>query len=123
AVSADGQRLMELVEREYGRFFTATGQEARVLRDCRAALDADKSAAKDALIARQRQEQTATALAENRRELADLELRLGTAKHDADVERIRADAASAASGRVAVARGNLEIARQRVVSAEALLNT
>jgi hypothetical protein len=114
---------MELVEREYGRFFTATGQEARILRDCRAALDAAKSAAKDALIARQRQEQTATALAENRRELADLELRLGTAKHDADVERIRADAASAASGRVAVAQGNLEIARQRVVSAEALLNT
>jgi DNA repair exonuclease SbcCD ATPase subunit len=123
AVSAAGQRLMELVEREYGRFFTATGQEARVLRDCRAALDTAKLAAKDALIARQRQEQTATALAENRRELADLELRLGTAKHDADMERIRADAASAASGRVAVAQGNLEIAKQRVVSAEALLNT
>lgn len=123
AVSASGQRLMELAEAEYARYFTATGQEARVLRDARAGVDAATSTSNAASAALQRQEETATALAENRRDLFDLELRTQSAKRDAEAERIRADAAMVASGRVAVAQGNLDNAKQRAISTEATLNT
>ena len=40
AISGAGQRLMVLAEQEYGRYFTATGQDSKVLRDARAIVDA-----------------------------------------------------------------------------------
>jgi chromosome segregation ATPase len=123
AISAAGQRLIELVEEEYARYFTATGQETKVLRDARTGVDAATTAASVASTALQRQERTATALAENRRELSDLELRTQNAKRDAEAERIRAAAATVASGRVAVAQGDLDNAKQRAISTEATLNT
>src|SRR3984885_2760337 len=57
AISAAGQRLMALTEQEYGRYFTATGQESKVLRDARASVDASALASDAASAALQRQEQ------------------------------------------------------------------
>jgi DNA repair exonuclease SbcCD ATPase subunit len=123
AISAAGQRLMALAEQEYGRYFTATGQESKVLRDARASVQTSTSAFEAASAALQRQEQTASALADNRRELADLEARSQTAKQDAEATRGRADAAQAAAGRVGVARGALNTDVQRALSAAADLQT
>ncbi len=123
AISATGQRLMVLAEQEYNRFFTATGQEAKTLRDARAELNAAEMAFVEASEATSRQEQTAATLADKRRELLDLDARAQSAKQDAEAMRVRAEAVQAAGGRVAIAQGTLNTATARASNAEAALNS
>jgi DNA repair exonuclease SbcCD ATPase subunit len=123
AISAAGQRLMALAEQEYGRYFTASGQDSKVLRDARAELDGARAAFSLASEALRRQEQTAATLTDQRRELLNLEGRAQTAKQDAEAARGRADAARAARGRVEVAQGVVNTIAQRATGVEAALNT
>jgi AAA domain len=89
AISASGQRVMSLVEEEYQRYFTATGQEGKSLRDARVELRLAEERMAAATAALRRQEQTAQALASNRLELVELEGRRVKAQHDADAARDR----------------------------------
>jgi DNA repair exonuclease SbcCD ATPase subunit len=123
SISAAGQRLMTLAEQEYGRYFTATGQETRVLREARTELaeaDSTSAAASEAL---QRQEQTAAALAQNRSELSDLDTRVQSARRDSETARSKAEAAQIAGSRVALAQGNLSTVTLQLASVEGTLNT
>src|SRR5882757_8629057 len=54
AISAAGQRIMSSAEQEYQRYFTATGQEGKSLRDARAELRAAEERLAAATAARQR---------------------------------------------------------------------
>jgi hypothetical protein len=123
AISAAGQRVMLLAEQEYHRYFTATGQEAKVLRDARAAVDVSVTAVATASAALQRQEQTATTVADNRRELFDLSSRSQMARQDAEAARGKAEAAQAAASRVGVAQGAVNTAEQRALNAAENLKT
>jgi DNA repair exonuclease SbcCD ATPase subunit len=117
AISAAGQRIMSSAEQEYQRYFTATGQEGKSLRDARAELRAAEERLAAATAARQRQEQTAQGLANNRRELVELEGRRERAQHEADAARDRAEAAQTAGRLVATAQGALDTNVQKVASA------
>jgi DNA repair exonuclease SbcCD ATPase subunit len=117
AISAAGQRIMSSAEQEYQRYFTATGQEGKSLRDARAELRAAEEGLAAATAARQRQEQTAQGLANNRRELVELEGRRARAQHEADAARDRAEAAQTAGRLVATAQGALNTNVQKVASA------
>jgi hypothetical protein len=123
AISATGQRLMALAEQEYGRYFTASGQDAKVLRDTRAAHSAARAAFAVASDALQRQEQTATWLADQRRDLAALELRAQSAKRDAEAARVKSDASRVAEARVGLALGVLSTAVQRASGVDSNLST
>jgi DNA repair exonuclease SbcCD ATPase subunit len=117
AISAVGQRIMSSAEQEYQRYFTATGQEGKSLRDARAELRAAEERLAAATAARQRQEQTAQGLASNRRELVELDGRRARAQHEADAARDRAEAAQTAGRLVATAQGALNTNVQKVASA------
>jgi DNA repair exonuclease SbcCD ATPase subunit len=117
AISASGQRVMSLVEEEYQRYFTATGQEGKSLRDARAELRMAEDRLVAATAALQRQEQTAQAFASNRLELVELEGRRAKAQHEADSARDRAEAAQAAGRLVATAQGALNTNVQKAASA------
>ena len=121
AISASGQRVMSLVEEEYQRYFTATGQEGKCLRDARAELRVAEDRLAAATAALQRQQQTAQALASNRLELVELEARRAKAQHEADAARDRAEAAQAAGRLVATAQGVLNTNVQKVTSAREAL--
>ena len=108
AISPAGQQVMALAEAEYGRYFTATGQEGRSLRDARVELRTAEGQLAAATAALQRQEQTALALASNQQELGELEARRVRAKHEADAARDRAEAAQVAGRLVATAQGVLD---------------
>ena len=113
AVSAAGQRLMTLAEAEYSRFFTATGQDSKLLREARNRHTEAVAALEAANAALKRQEQTATTLADQLRELADLEARSQTARQEAETARSRADAAQQAATRQGIAQGALQTVTQR----------
>ena len=117
AISAAGQRIMSSAEQEYQRYFTATGQEGKSLRDARAELRTAEESLAAATAARQRQEQTAQGLANNRRELVESEGRRSRAQHEADAARDRAEAAHTAGRLVATAQGALNTNVQKVASA------
>ena len=121
AISASGQRVMSLVEEEYQRYFTATGQEGKSLRDARAELRVAEDRLTAATAALQRQQQTAQGLASNRLELVELEARRAKAQHEADAARDRAEAAQAAGRLVATAQGVLNTNVQKVTSAREAL--
>jgi hypothetical protein len=123
AISLAGQRVMSLAEDEYARYFTATGQEGRILRDARVVLREAEDRLAAATAALQRQEQTAQALANNRQELAELEARRVRAKHEADAARDRADAAQVAGRLVATAQGTLNTNLQKASSARETLDS
>jgi hypothetical protein len=112
---------MSLVEEEYQRYFTATGQEGKSLRDARAELRAAADRLAAATAALQRQQQTAQGLASNRLELVELEARRAKAQHEADAARDRAEAAQAAGRLVATAQGVLNTNVQKVTSARETL--
>jgi DNA repair exonuclease SbcCD ATPase subunit len=123
AISPAAQRLMALAEAEYGRYFTATGQDSKSLRDARAR-HAEAVAVFDAASAAlNRQEQTASALAENVRELTDLEARGKAARQEAEAARGRAEAAQQAASRVGVAQGEVRSAAQKVHGIADVLRT
>ncbi len=113
---------MSLVEEEYHRYFTATGQEGKSLRDARTELRVAQERLAAAAAALQRQEQTAQALASNRLELADLEGRRAAAQKEAQAARDRAEAAQAAGRLVATAQGALNTNIQKVASAREALS-
>ena len=117
AISAAGQQIMSSAEQEYQRYFTATGQEGKILRDARAELRAAEDRLAAATAARQRQEKTALGLAINRRELVELEARRARAQHEADAARDRAEAAQTAGRLVATAQGALNTNVEKVASA------
>jgi DNA repair exonuclease SbcCD ATPase subunit len=117
AISAAGQRIMSSAEQEYQRYFTATGQEGKSLRDARTELRAAEERLAAAAAARQRQEQTAQGLGNNRRELVELEGRRALAQHEADAARDRSEAAQTAGRLVATAQGVLNTDVQKVASA------
>jgi len=123
AISPTGQRVMSLVEQEYQRYFTATGQEGKALRDARAAVrDAEEKlvAATESL---QRQEKTAQALASNRQGLVELEARRARAQSEADAARNRAEAAQIAGRSVATAQGVVNTSVEKASSALDALNS
>jgi uncharacterized membrane protein YheB (UPF0754 family) len=117
AISAAGQRVMSLVEAEYQRYYTATGQEGKSLREARGELRMAEDRLAADTSALQRQEQTAQALASNRLELVELERRRLEAQRQADIARARAEAAQAAGQLVATAQGALDTNVQKVTSA------
>lgn len=117
AISAAGQRIMFSAEQEYQRYFTATGQEGKSLRDARAEVRAAEERLAAATSARQHQEKTAQQLANNRRELVELEGRRARAQHEADVARDRSEAAQTAGRLVATLQGALNTNVQKVASA------
>jgi len=123
AISVTGQRVMSRAEEEYGRYFTASGQEGRILRDARVELRAAEDRLAASTAALQRQEQTAQALASNRLELTELEARRVRAKHESDAARDRAEAAQAAGRLVATAQGALNTNVQKVASAREALSS
>ena len=118
AISPTGQRVMSLVEAEYQRYFTATGQEGKALRDARTALRELEERLTAATESLQRQEKTAHALANNRADLLDLEARQARARADFEVARDRAEAAQTAGRSVATARGMLNTNVLKVSSAQ-----
>ncbi len=118
AISSTGQRLMTLAEQEYARYFTATGQDSKLLREARSRHAEAVAALETATAALARQEQTATSLADNLRELSDLEARSKAARQEAESARGRAEAAQQAATRVGVAQGALQAVVQRVKGIE-----
>jgi DNA repair exonuclease SbcCD ATPase subunit len=116
-ISATGQRVMSLAEEEYQRYFTATGQEGRSLRDARGELRAAQERLAAATVALQRQEQTAQSLASNRLDLVELEGRRVEAQRQAEVARDRSEGAQAAGQLVAAAQGALDTNVQKASSA------
>lgn len=118
AISSTGQRLMTLAEQEYARYFTATGQESKNLREARSGHTEAVASFDAATAALKRQEQTATALADNLRNLSDLEARGKAARHEAESAKGRAEAAQQAATRVGVAQGALQAVLQRVKGIE-----
>lgn len=117
AISPTGQRVMALAEEEYQRYFTATGQEGKGLRDARAALREAEERLEAATQSLQRREMTAQALASNRVGLVELEARRARAQAEADSARSRADAAQVAGRSVATAQGVINTSVQKASSA------
>lgn len=122
AISPQGQRVMSLVEAEYQRYFTATGQDGKGLRDARSALREAQDRLAAATESLQRQQTTAQALETNRTELAELEARTSKARAEADSARDRAEAAQIAGRLVATAQGVLDTDIQKAASAQAALS-
>jgi DNA repair exonuclease SbcCD ATPase subunit len=122
AISPTGQRVMSLAEEEYQRYFTATGQEGKRLRDARAALREAEERLEAATESLQRQEKTAQALASNRVGLVELEARWTRAQIEADTARNRADAAQVAGRSVATAQGAVNTSTQKASNALEALN-
>lgn len=117
AISAAGQRVMSLAEQEYARYFTATGQEGKSLRDARTELRVAEESLAAATAALQRQERTAQEFANNKDALIELEARRERAQREADAARDRAEAAQAAGRLVATAEGTLNTNVQKASSA------
>ncbi len=122
AISPTGQRVMSLAEEEYQRYFTATGQEGKALRDARGALREAEERLAAATESLQRQEKTAQALASNRVGLVELEARRARAQTEADTARNRAEAAQVAGRSVATAQGVVNTSVQKASSALDALN-
>jgi energy-coupling factor transporter ATP-binding protein EcfA2 len=122
AISPAGQRVMALAEEEYQRYFTATGQEGKALRDARAALREAQERLEAATESLQRQEKTAQALASNRVGLVELDARRARAQAEADTARNRAEAAQVAGRSVATAQGVVNTSVQKASSALDALN-
>src|SRR3569833_686565 len=123
AISPTGQRVMSLVEREYKRYFTATGQEGKALRDARGTVREAEEKPVAATEALQRQEKTAQALASNRQGLVELEARRARAQTEADSARDRAEAAQVAGRSVATAQGVVNTSVAKAASALDALNS
>ncbi len=117
AISVVGQRVMSLVEEEYQRYFTATGQEGKSLRDARGELRLAQERLAAATAALQRQEQTAAG--SQATGWSSLSWRGGEPrrKREADSARDRAEAAQAAGRLVATAQGVLNTNVQKAASA------
>jgi len=122
AISPLGQRVMSLAEQEYQRYFTATGQDGKVLRDARGALHDAQVKLDAATESLQRQEKTAHALASNRAGLVELEARRIRAQTEAVAARDRAEAAQIAGRSVATAQGVVNTSVQKATSALDALN-
>ena len=122
AISPLGQRVMSLAEQEYQRYFTATGQDGKVLRDARGALHDAQVKLAAATESLQRQEKTAHALASNRAGLVELEARRIRAQTEAVAARDRAEAAQIAGRSVATAQGVVNTSVQKATSALDALN-
>jgi len=123
AISPTGQRVMSLVEREYQRYFTATGQEGKALRDARGTVREAEEKLVAATESLQRQEKTAQALASNRQGLVELEARRARAQTEADSARDRAEAAQVAGRSVATAQGVVNTSVAKAASALDALNS
>ncbi|HEY2400582.1 MAG TPA: AAA family ATPase [Steroidobacteraceae bacterium] len=123
AISPTGQRVMALAEEEYHRYFTATGQEGKGLRDARGLLREAEERLEAATESLQRQEKTAQALASNRVGLVELEARRARAQVEADTARNRAEATQVAGRSVATAQGVVNTSVQKASSALDALNT
>jgi len=122
AISPRGQRVMSLVEAEYQRYFTATGQEGKALRDARGALREAQDRLAAATESLQRQEKAAQGLETNRLELAELQARRASARAQADSARDRAEAAQVAGRLMATAQGVLDTNVQKASSARDALS-
>lgn len=115
AISERGQRLMERVQDEYDRYYTATGQETVLLRNARKAVAEAKSAYEDAQKAHEEREKTVAELRSARGEFAEFSARQEKAKAEAGAAEQRAAAARKAGTELAAAEGRLNTA---IVAAE-----
>jgi chromosome segregation ATPase len=122
AISPMGQRVMSLAEQEYQRYFTATGQDGKALRDARVVLREAEEKLAAATESLQRQEKTAHALASNRAGLVELEARRTRAQTEAVTARDRAEASQVAGRSVATAQGVVNTSVQKASSALDALN-
>ena len=118
AVSERGQRLMERVQVEYGRYYTATGQESMLLRQARAALSEAERTLQDAQKAHEDRDKAARELQRARADLDSLSGRLEHAKRLAEEAEQRGAAARKAGTERAIAQGRLDTAIVTADSAE-----
>ena len=118
AISERGQRLMERVAAERGRYYTPTGQETTLLRNARRAVEQAESKYQQILTAHESREQTAAELQRARGELAELNGRFEVARRESDKAVQSAAAAQKAAERLAGARGILNTAIATASSAE-----
>ncbi|MHB1542464.1 MAG: AAA family ATPase [Steroidobacteraceae bacterium] len=118
AISERGQRLMERVAAERGRYYTPTGQETTLLRNARRAVEEAESKYRQILAAHESREQTAADLQRARTELAELGGRFEAARRESDRAEHSAAAAQRAAERLASARGILSTAIATASSAE-----
>ncbi len=123
AISERGQRLMERVAAERGRYYTPTGQETALLRTARKAVEEAESKYQQVLAAHQSREQTAAELQRARNEFAELNGRFESARRDSENAAQRAAAAQKAAERLATAQGVLNTAVATASSAERELAT
>ncbi len=115
-----GQALLQRVREEYDRYFTATGQEKKVLQEARVDLE-HASAARDAAVAHQEQtRQTASDLQRLGEEQQGLVPRIARQRHERDSARQRAEQAAQAERQLELAdvdvkrlAGELEAAREQ----------
>ena len=118
AISERGQRLMERVHEEYGRYYTATGQETMLLRHARTALSEAERDLQEAQKAHEDREKTVHDLQHARADLGSLSQRLENAKRLAEAAEQRATAARRAGTERATAQGRLDTAVVTADSAE-----
>lgn len=123
AISANDQHLLDLLEQEYARFYTPTGQEAILLRNARGEQNAAQAKLAEVTAAHAEQAQLAAALATVRTEVADLEQRVNGAKSAANEAREKARAAQQASTLAAEERAKLQSARMTVEATQQEINT
>ncbi len=118
AISERGQRLMERVQEEYGRYYTATGLETVLLRQARTALSEAERTLQEAQKAHEDRDKTARDLQRARADLRSLSMRLENAKRLAEEAEQRGAAARKADIERAVSQGRLDTAVVRADSAE-----
>ena len=118
AISQSGQRLMERVQEEYGRYYTPTGQETVLLRQARTAVSEADRTLQDAQKAHEDRDRTARDLQCARADLESLSRRLENATRRAEEAEQRGAAARKAGTERAIAQGRLDTAVVTADSAE-----
>lgn len=118
AIGAGGQKLLDLVEREFTRYFTATGQLGTVIRDARTRLANAQQTLEQAKAALAGQERIATELASARNDFAGLAPRLQKLEADALEAGQRAQQCAQLRGRIEHLQTERKLAQANVTAAE-----
>ncbi|MCH8506779.1 MAG: hypothetical protein LAT50_21065, partial [Ectothiorhodospiraceae bacterium] len=120
-----GQSLLQRARDEYERYFTATGQEKKPLREAREACEQARAARDEALAHQERTRQTATELQRLEEEQQGLAPRIERQRGERDRARQRAEQAAQAQQQLALAEeqvktlaAELERARQQQAERE-----
>ncbi|TJY57202.1 hypothetical protein E4T66_17485 [Sinimarinibacterium sp. CAU 1509] len=121
AIGETGQRLLELAEREYGRYFTATGQTGKTLTAALARVEKAAAALTAAEAALLQQQAISTDLEGAQEELKTLSRRLNDANDRAAEAERKAQAATQLQGTIQLRTAELHSATTEERSAELAL--